>query len=99
MFLIKINELIPRYGKVVNKEMSKVELILKSVMAPGEPITTFVDNYLRLLPEQDIDTFRLVVEMKGYKKNDVNLYVEVYKSKLAGSFQSKQRSSSPKPLN
>jgi hypothetical protein len=52
-------------------------------MAPGEPIVAFVENYLRLLPEQDLDTFKMVLEMKGYKKNDMNFYVEVYKSKLA----------------
>jgi hypothetical protein len=63
--------------------MTRVELILKSIMAPGEPIVAFVENYLRLLPEQDLETFRLVLEMKGYKKNDMNFYVEVYKSKLA----------------
>ncbi len=63
--------------------MTRVELILKSIMAPGEPIVAFVENYLRLLPEQDLDTFKMVLEMKGYKKNDMNFYVEVYKSKLA----------------
>ena len=65
--------------------MSRTELILKSIMAPGEPVVAFVENYLRLLPDQDLDTFRLVLEMKGYKKNDLNIYVEVYKTKLAAA--------------
>lgn len=62
--------------------MTKPELILKAIMAPGEPVVAFVENYIRLVPDHEIDTFRAVVEMKGYKKNDINLYVEVFKSKL-----------------
>jgi hypothetical protein len=62
--------------------MTRAELILKSVMSPGEPVTAFVENYLRLVTDHDVDTFRLVVEMKGYKKNDLNIYIEVFKSKL-----------------
>jgi hypothetical protein len=73
--------------------MTRVELILKSIMAPGEPIVAFVENYLRLLPDQDMDTFKQVLEMKGYKKNDMNFYVEVYKSKLASVAASHSNSS------
>lgn len=63
--------------------MSRAELILKSLMTPGEPVVAFVENYLRLNPDQDIETFKAVVEMKGYKKNDLNFYMEVYKSKVS----------------
>lgn len=68
--------------------MTKAELILKSIMAPGEPTVAFVENYIRLLPDPDLDTFRMVLEMKGFKKNDLYLYVEVYKSKLASAANS-----------
>ena len=62
--------------------MTRAELILKSVMAPSEPAQAFVENYLRLITDHDIDTFRLVVEMKGYKKNELNSFVELFKNKL-----------------
>ncbi len=71
------------YTKIVIKEMTRAELILKSVMAPGEPQSAFVENFIRLNPDRDLETFRMVVEMKGYKKNDLNNFVEIYKSKIA----------------
>jgi hypothetical protein len=70
------------YTKIVTKEMTKAELILKSTMSPGEPATAFVENYIRLLPEQDIEMFKSVLEMKGFKKNELIFYVEIYKTKL-----------------
>ncbi len=62
--------------------MTRTELILKSVMAPGEPQQAFIENYLRLNPDRDIETFRMVLEMKGYKKNELNSFLELFKSKL-----------------
>lgn len=61
--------------------MGRAELILKSLMTPGEPAVAFVENYLRLLPDQDLETFKAVVEIKGYKKSDLAFYMELYKSK------------------
>ena len=65
--------------------MTRAELILKSVMSPGDSATAFVENYLRVMTDHDLDTFRQVVEMKGYKKNDLNFYIEIFKSKLASA--------------
>ena len=73
------------YTKIVTKEMTRAELILKSVMSPGDSATAFVENYLRVMTDHDLDTFRQVVEMKGYKKNDLNFYIEIFKSKLASA--------------
>lgn len=71
------------YTKIVIKEMTRAELILKSVMAPSEPQAAFVENYLRLNPDRDMETFRMVVEMKGYKKNELNIFMEIFRNKLA----------------
>ena len=86
--------------------MTKPELILKAIMAPGEPVVAFVENYIRLVPDHEIDTFRAVVEMKGYKKNDIHLYVEVFKSKLqsvaaaaAAAVSTTPGTKSPSPAN
>lgn len=71
------------YTKIVIKEMTRAELILKSIMAPTEPQQGFVENYLRLNPDHDIETFRMVIEMKGYKKQELNSFLDMFKSKLA----------------
>jgi hypothetical protein len=63
--------------------MTRAELILKCVMAPGEPANAFVENYLRLINDHDVETFRQVVEMKGYKKSDTQYYIEIFRRKIS----------------
>ena len=58
--------------------MTRAELILKSIMAPTEPQQGFVENYLRLNPDHDIETFRMVIEMKGYKKQELNSFLDMF---------------------
>lgn len=70
------------YTKIVLKEMSRAEMILKSLMTPGEPIVAFVENYLRLVGDTDQEAFKSIVEMKGYKKNDLVIYMDIFKSKV-----------------
>ncbi len=63
--------------------MSRAELILKCVMTPCEPIQGFVDNYIKLLADNDINTFRMMIEMKGYtKRADLNNFLDVFKLKV-----------------
>lgn len=52
------------YMKVVLKGMTKAENILKVVMTPHEPDRTFVDQFLRLLPESDVSEFQKILDMK-----------------------------------
>jgi len=53
------------YTKVVVKGMTKAEMILKLVMAPTiKHYTSFVDQYLKLLPESDMTEFQKILEMK-----------------------------------
>jgi len=54
-------------------------------MAPGEPQQAFIENFLRLNPDRDLETFRMVLEMKGYKKNELNSFLELFKSKLTST--------------
>lgn len=45
--------------------MTKAEMILKLVMAPTmKHYTSFVDQYLKLLPESDMTEFQKILEMK-----------------------------------
>lgn len=47
--------------------MTKAEMILKLVMAPTmKHYTSFVDQYLKLLPESDMTEFQKILEMKVY---------------------------------
>jgi len=52
-------------------------------MAPGEPANAFVENYLRLINDHDVETFRQVVEMKGFKKSDTQYYIEIFRRKIS----------------
>ncbi|XP_035224541.1 vacuolar protein sorting-associated protein 53 homolog isoform X2 [Stegodyphus dumicola] len=56
----------PIYTKIVVKGMTKAEMILKVVMAPHENAESFVENYMKLLPESDITEFQKVLDMKVY---------------------------------
>ena len=44
--------------------MTKAEMVLKVVMSPHEPNVGFIDNYIRLLPDSDINEFQKTLEMK-----------------------------------
>ncbi|XP_052834065.1 vacuolar protein sorting-associated protein 53 homolog [Octopus bimaculoides] len=55
------------FTKIVNKGMTKAEMVLKMVMSPHEPAQAFVDNYMRLLTDSDLAEFQKVLEMKVRK--------------------------------
>ena len=63
--------------------MTRAELLLKCVMASSEPIQSFVDNYIKLMGDYDINTFRMLLEMKGISKRaDSNNFIEIFKTKI-----------------
>lgn len=63
--------------------MTRAELLLKCVMSPTEPIVSFVDNYIKLMADYDINTFRMLLEMKGItKRSDLNNFLETFKTKI-----------------
>lgn len=84
------------YTKIVVKGMTRGEMILKVVMAPAEPDTTFVNQFLKLLPESDIQEFQKVLEMKGLKTADKNRLLEEFRPQSSGFVTGAQTSSSPK---
>lgn len=56
------------YTKVVIKQMTKAEMILKLVMAPLDGnLEGFVAQFAQLLPESTIAEFHKVLDMKGAK--------------------------------
>ncbi|CAH1802212.1 unnamed protein product [Owenia fusiformis] len=70
------------YTKIVVKGMTKAEMILKVVMSPHDPPQGFVDNYIKLLSEHDINDFQKVLEMKGLKRNDQSAMLDIYRSRI-----------------
>ncbi|KAI4302259.1 hypothetical protein MLD38_038033 [Melastoma candidum] len=55
------------YSKVVSREMSKAEALLKVILSPVESVA---DTYRALLPEGTPMEFQRVLELKGLKKAD-----------------------------
>lgn len=67
------------YSKVVVKGMTKAEMIIKIVMQPTTPPQTFIEQYLKLLPESSQTEFNKIMDMKGLKRSDSTYLVELYK--------------------
>uniref|UniRef100_A0A914WH53 Vacuolar protein sorting-associated protein 53 homolog n=1 Tax=Plectus sambesii TaxID=2011161 RepID=A0A914WH53_9BILA len=70
------------YVKVVNKAMTKAEMILKIVMSDIESSESFVLNYAKLLPESDASEFQKVLEMKAVRRSDQTPLIEMYRSRV-----------------
>lgn len=67
------------YTKVVIKGMTKAEMIIKIVMQPISPAQTYIEQYLKMLPESSHIEFNKVMDMKGVRRTDSNHLLEIYK--------------------
>ncbi|KAI9260205.1 Vps53-like protein [Sporodiniella umbellata] len=56
------------YGRIINKNTSKVEAVLKTIMSPIEPYEAYVENYLLLIRDKNASNFVRLLELKGIKK-------------------------------
>ncbi|WAR02922.1 VPS53-like protein [Mya arenaria] len=70
------------YTKIVQKGMTKAEMLLKVMMSHHEPAKAFIDNYIRLLNDSDISEFQKILEMKGLKRSEINTLLELYRAHL-----------------
>ncbi|XP_005102675.1 vacuolar protein sorting-associated protein 53 homolog [Aplysia californica] len=70
------------FTKIVVKGMTKAEMILKVVMSPQHPPQSFVDNFIRLLTDADINDFQRVLEMKGVRRGDQSSLVEMFRARV-----------------
>lgn len=59
--------------------MTKAEMIIKIVMAPVNPHSAFIEQYLKLLPENTLAEFHKVCDMKGIKRDAQTQLIEMYK--------------------
>ncbi|XP_018333798.1 vacuolar protein sorting-associated protein 53 homolog [Agrilus planipennis] len=67
------------YTKVVTKGITKAEMILKVVMTPTEPAKSFIEQYMKLLPECQLSEFTKILEMKSIKKQEQATLLEMFK--------------------
>jgi len=67
------------YAKTVIKGMTKAEMIVKVVMTSLNPQALFIEQYLKLLPDNTLAEFHKVCDMKGIKRTDQTQLIELYK--------------------
>ncbi|XP_071094311.1 vacuolar protein sorting-associated protein 53 homolog [Haliotis cracherodii] len=67
------------FTKIVVKGMTKAEMILKVVMSPHDPPQGFVDNFIRLLTDSDINDFQRVLDMKGLRRSEQSHLIDMYR--------------------
>lgn len=73
------------YAKTVIKGMTKAEMIVKIVMANINPHALFIEQYLKLLPDNTLAEFHKICDMKGIKRADQAQLIELYKKMVPDS--------------
>lgn len=73
------------YAKTVIEGMTKAEMIVKIVMTNVSPPALFIEQYLKLLPDNTMSEFHKICDMKGIKKTDQAQLVELYKKMVPES--------------
>lgn len=67
------------YTKVVVKDMSRAEMIIKIVMTQIQPAAAFTAQVLKLLPDITIAEYQKILDMKSVKRLDQMQLIEMYK--------------------
>lgn len=67
------------FVKVVNREMGKIEAILKVILAP---VNMSVDTYVALVPDGTAEHFQRVLEIRGLRRADAAPLVLDYSRKI-----------------
>lgn len=60
--------------------MTRAEMTLKVVMSPSDPLESFVEQYIKLVPDVDINEFQRVLDMKGIRKVDQAPFMDYFRS-------------------
>ncbi|XP_047142430.1 vacuolar protein sorting-associated protein 53 homolog isoform X1 [Hydra vulgaris] len=73
------------FTKVVNKGMTKAEMILKIVMSSHTTQVSFVESYIKLLADADTSNFQKLLDMKGLKRSEQNALLDIFKTQMASN--------------
>ncbi|XP_022225128.2 vacuolar protein sorting-associated protein 53 homolog [Drosophila obscura] len=67
------------YTKVVVKDMTRAEMIIKVVMTPVQPPAHFTQQVLKLLPDITIAEYQKILDMKAVKRVDQLQLIDLFK--------------------
>ncbi|XP_054743279.1 vacuolar protein sorting-associated protein 53 homolog [Anastrepha obliqua] len=67
------------YTKVVVKDMTRAEMIIKVVMTPVQPPSHFTQQVLKLLPDITIAEYQKILDMKAVKRVDQLQLIDLFK--------------------
>ncbi|KAH8377947.1 hypothetical protein KR093_008046 [Drosophila rubida] len=67
------------YTKVVVKDMTRAEMIIKVVMTPVQPPAHFTQQVLKLLPDITIAEYQKILDMKAVKRVDQMQLIDLFK--------------------
>ncbi|ORX65032.1 hypothetical protein K493DRAFT_232156 [Basidiobolus meristosporus CBS 931.73] len=73
------------YVKFVNKGASRLEGLLKVILAPMNPQEnpdSFIEKYILLCPDATFINYQKVLELKGLKKTDMQPFLDAYHKKI-----------------
>lgn len=82
------------YSKMVVKGMTRAEMILKVVMDASDTNAKYVAHYMRLLPDSDPAEFQKILDMKGVRRSDQQLLVDLYRAQQTGQADREENLSS-----
>lgn len=73
------------FTKVVVKDMTRAEMIIKVVMTPVQPSLQFTQQVLKLLPDITIAEYQKILDMKAVKRVDQLQLIELFKRTVSAS--------------
>uniref|UniRef100_A0A914HZG1 Ribosome biogenesis protein NOP53 n=1 Tax=Globodera rostochiensis TaxID=31243 RepID=A0A914HZG1_GLORO len=71
-----------QYTAILNKGMTKAEMILKALMADKTNQEEFVAHFARILPDSDAAELQRILEMRPIRKTEQNQIIRIYKTKI-----------------
>ncbi|RHZ45916.1 hypothetical protein Glove_642g7 [Diversispora epigaea] len=69
------------FTKIVNKGISKIETILKTILKSHDPPEGLVENYIFLIADKNLGNFQKILELKGLKKNEQQI-IEIFQQRI-----------------
>ncbi|CAG8441641.1 3122_t:CDS:10 [Ambispora leptoticha] len=70
------------FVKIVNKGISKIEIILKLVLTPHEPPDGLVSNYILLIGDRNPANFQKILDLKGIKKIEQQPIINIFQQRV-----------------
>ena len=71
------------YTKIVVREMTRAEMMLKVVMSKIDSPRDYVEYYLKLMQDYDLAMFQKLLDMKAMKKHDQMPLLDLFRARVA----------------